>query len=289
MKFADTAVRSHRELLAAIDDALRHLRKTPPLADEALHSARKAIKRARAALRLLRDCLGETAYRKENTALRDAGRQLAPARNAKALVDTFSALRGRHAAELDHSRYDAPASWLHIQRLDARASFDRESVALRSCIGVLTQCRERARRTMTAGVLPAKVIAGLRRIHRAGRKAFARAITAGTPEVLHEWRKRVKYLSNALDILGVSAGHPLSDMHRRAVTLADRLGDDHDLAELARYFASDANIALDPAGKEELARLIERRREKLKKRAFALGEKIYAEKPRHLAARLDAG
>jgi len=285
MNFADAAVRSHRELLAAIDDALRHLRKPPPLADEALHSARKAIKRARAALRLLRECLGETAYRKENAALRDAGRQLAPARNAKALADTFSALRGRNAGGLDQPRYYGTVSRLHFQRLAARASFDQKSVALRSCIGVLAQCRERARRTRIAGALPAKAVAGLRRIHRAGRKAFARATKAGTPEVLHEWRKQVKYLSNALDILGVSAGHPLAGAHRRTVTLAGKLGDDHDLAELERFLAGEPAGVIDNGAKQALFALIARRRAKLQKRARDIGEGIYRGKPRRLLAK----
>ena len=44
--------------------------------DDSIHEARKELKKARATLRLLRDALGKKAYKRENTALRDAARPL---------------------------------------------------------------------------------------------------------------------------------------------------------------------------------------------------------------------
>jgi hypothetical protein len=128
------------------------------------------------------------------------------------------------------------------------------------------------------------VIGGLRRIHRTGRKTLSHAMREQTPEASHEWRKQVKYLSNALKILDVSDRPRLAKTEERAAKLADRLGDDHDLAELARYVTGDARVALDADAKEKLAKLIQRRRAKLHKRAFALGAKIYKEKSGRFAA-----
>src|SRR5580698_10039159 len=54
-----------------------------------IHEIRKKLKRARAALRLLRDCLGEPVYRRENSRLRDAARPLTPVRDAKVLFATL--------------------------------------------------------------------------------------------------------------------------------------------------------------------------------------------------------
>src|SRR5262249_59732979 len=42
--------------------------------DEAVHEARKSLKRVRAVLRLVRPVIGEKAYRRENTCFRDAAR-----------------------------------------------------------------------------------------------------------------------------------------------------------------------------------------------------------------------
>ena len=51
-----------------IGDALRTLR-APDLDDDAIHRARKNLKRARANLRLLRDAIGEPVYVRANEAL----------------------------------------------------------------------------------------------------------------------------------------------------------------------------------------------------------------------------
>ena len=66
-----------------------------------VHAARKALKQARAALRLLRPCLDAAVYRRENLALRDAGRALAPLRDARVLLDAADRLRAG-------ARLDAP-------------------------------------------------------------------------------------------------------------------------------------------------------------------------------------
>src|ERR1700690_4419144 len=60
--------------------------------DEAVHEARKCLKKVRAALRLVRDELGGPAYRRENFALRDAARPLTEVRDATMLVETLERL-----------------------------------------------------------------------------------------------------------------------------------------------------------------------------------------------------
>ena len=70
-------------------DTLRDLSKDP---DEAVHDARKDLKKLRALLRLVRDGLGEVRYRKENRALRNAGRALADFRDAAVRVELVEKL-----------------------------------------------------------------------------------------------------------------------------------------------------------------------------------------------------
>jgi hypothetical protein len=284
MNRADAMARSHHELLAAIDEVLEALRKPPPLADEAVHSIRKAIKKARAALRLLREGLDESVYREENAALRDAGRYFSPLRDLKSRMDAFDAFRDRHPAQLRQPRYDALSLQLHARLASLRRELSQPA-KLNGCVRLLRAFRAGVKRWDLSGSRPS-VIGGLRRIHRTGRKTLSHAMREQTPEASHEWRKQVKYLSNALKILDVSDRPRLAKTEERAAKLADRLGDDHDLAELARYVAGDVRVALDADARETLAKLIQRQREKLHKRAFALGAKIYKEKPRRFAARL---
>ncbi len=130
-------------------------------------------------------------------------------------------------------------------------------------------------------------------------------IQAGrTGENLHEWRKQVKYLAQAirtLDSADERASSRLNHLAARAESLAERLGDDHDLALLAGKLAALSGRAngvvteksaggksgVDKPGVEksagELFSRIAQRRRKLQRKALRHGRKLYRIAPRKFA------
>jgi CHAD domain-containing protein len=257
-----------RQLLGCIGSSRAEL-EGQPLSDESVHAARKALKKARAALRLLRPGLGEALFRAENRALRDAGRCLSPLRDTKSQLDALAELRRRHPGKLRRVRLDALDDGLRADRMAARGKLELQ---LQSCLARL----EPAGRADFAHVDPSAMKEGLRRVYRKGRKAFRRAGKRRTAEALHEWRKQVKYLHDALAALDGDARGKAAKIAKRADKLADRLGDDHDLAVLSQRRRAP----------KKLRKLIAGRRKKLQKRALRLGEKLYGRKPKRLAASL---
>jgi CHAD domain-containing protein len=235
------------ELLGFLDRALGHLRK-PQVTDHDVHEARKALKRARAALRLLRPALGNNAYRFENRRLRDAGRALAPLRAPVTLLEALLLLE--KGAKLQAGLRKS----LHSRRAMARRTL-RSDVT--RAVGLIEGSRSRA----AAFASNDNTEKPLQRIYRRGRKAGTTAKRDGSVEAMHEWRKQVKYLLNALEML---RAHP----HRAALAdeLADALGEDHDLALL---------YPLAPAG---LQKKIARRRAHLQALAFKLRGRLYRQK-----------
>lgn len=274
------------ELIASIDAALHALHDAPPLPEEAVHDTRKAIKKARAALRLLRAGFGEAAFRVENAALRDAGRHLASIRDATSLVDALDAFRDGMPA--GSAPLDRLAEGLRARREKACREFFAAPTRLRDCVRLLETTRAHVRKWRSNPVSPSSIASDLGRVHRAGRKSLARAKHDRTPVALHEWRKQVKYLGNALKALDVSGSRSLAKAQTRAGELEDCLGDDHDLAELSRYICGEAAGELDTLAKSKLVKRLDRRRASLQKRAWVLGAKIYDEKSRRFAARLTA-
>jgi CHAD domain-containing protein len=71
---------------------------------EAVHEVRKCFKKARAALRLARDDLGEDVYRQENACFRDAARPLTEVRDAEVMLETWDDLLRRSPDLLDQER-----------------------------------------------------------------------------------------------------------------------------------------------------------------------------------------
>src|SRR5436190_15203214 len=86
-----------RVAVGRIDHALDELRgDSDSSRAEAVHEARKDMKKLRALLRLVRGELGEELYVHENTVFRDTGRQLSGVRDADVMIHTLSDLEARY-------------------------------------------------------------------------------------------------------------------------------------------------------------------------------------------------
>jgi CHAD domain-containing protein len=236
-------------------------------ADEgAIHKARKACKRVRAALRLLRVSLGKSAYHRENRALRDAASSLTVIRDAFVLRDTLHSLPP-HSPTLDRV--------LDTEYQQAHSRFERGGA--RAALGQLKQDYTRlAKQPAAEAELPSAAV-GVRRIYGAGSKALSKA-RSRDDEALHEWRKQAKYLLNQLELLETVFDARLKKMRRRADDLADALGDDHDLgvllAKLRRYKECDRGLVKE----------LKARRRRLQARALRIGQQLYQHSAKHVQA-----
>jgi CHAD domain-containing protein len=249
-----------------VQSALDELRgKTESSPDEAVHEARKDMKKLRALLRMARPELGEDLFGIENAAARDTARLLAGARDAAVMVETLEGLPGRYPGlrrALEQRKAgpgtaagEAIASLREMRKRVGHWPLDRDGFGL--------------------------VEGGLRRVYRQGRRAMRRAEVEPTDENLHEWRKREKDLWYHLRLLRDAWPDPMRAAAGEADALSERLGDDHDLAVLLA-------IARETGEADELEPVAARRRGKLQAEAFAIGGRLYAERPRAFAERVRA-
>jgi CHAD domain-containing protein len=282
-------------------------------ADEAVHETRKALKRLRALLVLLEGALEPQLLARERVVLRDAGARLAGARDAEVMVATLDALMRRHPRRLGRRR----------GLLDLRAHLERERVAAavrafgggvaqagqssngsasehRQVMRELSALRARVRKwDLPAGELDGVVNAGLERIYREGRADFRRA--AGRRpggRALHRWRKDVKELRYAAEVLDVKDGlgaraqasgdQRLTRLARRTDALGEQLGEEHDLALLADLARAHKPLKQRKRARRALLRTISRRRARLRERALAVGARVYARKSRRFVRRARA-
>jgi CHAD domain-containing protein len=231
--------------------------------DEAVHSARKRLKETRAVLRLVGGGLDRKTRKRDDALLRDAGRSLSSARDAWVLVETLDKLNGGQAA--------TPLR----QRLLARHKEAAGGETPVEAYKALEEALDRTRGWAPEGDV--EVLAeGLQHTYAAGREAFAAAKEAPTDGHLHDWRKRVKDLWYAVQLVEPAWPGPFGALAGELHALSDLLGDDHDLAVFAEQ--------VQPAG--ALADTLARRRDELRAEALQLGARIYAEKPRAFTRRV---
>jgi CHAD domain-containing protein len=254
--------------------------------DEAIHEARKALKRLRALVRLARDELGDDVYRRENRAFRDAGRRLSGVRDAAVLVETLDALIDDHRDELS----EHPLAGLHEALVAdarvARVRIEADPTPVKEVLAALRDGRERVAAWPLRDDAGVEMLApGMRRIYRRGRRALGAARDEPADESIHELRKRAKELWHAAQVVRPASRKRCRKLGRVAHSLSDAAGDDHDHAVLLDAARRKARW-LAHGEAEVMEAVVARRRADLQRDALAIGARVYARKPRKLAARV---
>ncbi len=258
----------HDATLSLLDRAIDAL--ASDQGDEAVHTARKATKRIRAALRLLRGSLGPGKYHRENRGVRDAARPLTAIRDTFMLQRTLRSMTG------------APPSverGLKAEYRRERREFNRQG--LRDALAHLKAARRNLSEFSPVVPETASAAEGLGNTYRAGRKALAKA-KSNDDRALHEWRKQAKYLLNELELLRAVFGLDAKRLRRHADRLAAILGDDHDLGVLSEKLRGYRAAA------PSLVKQIEKRRLSLRRRAAQQGAKLYRDPAKRVEARIAA-
>lgn len=252
---------------------------------EAVHDARKRLKKTRSLLRLVRPALGGAAYGAENEALREIALMLSSTRDADVLVATVEKLADRDAGG------PGPSDFAQLREtLAAEARAAREGAAAVDVAAVAEQLHAAAARVRRWPLSDAgwdAALGGAGRAYGRGVDAFALAREDPSVARLHEWRKRVKDLWYHHRLLVDAWPEAFGAYAREAKVLSELLGDDHDLAVLCARI--DAGVAL-PTGAavdlDALRELIGERRAELQEQANRLGRRLYAERPAAFARRL---
>jgi len=251
--------------------------------DEAMHGARKSIKKVRAILRLVSAELGG-AHERENTRLRDVARRLSAFRDAFVIVETFDALKKKYRDEAG-DRLKSVRVALTQRRNETAKAADIATVLEEASVAL----RKAAKRVKTWPLQNdgyAAIGPGLEATYRAGRSALARVRKDPRPENFHELRKRVKDHWYHLRLLEDLWTRMMSASEKSLKDLETWLGNDHNLAVLR------ARIVTEPAfyGKQKdidlTLELIDRYQKELRGQSLSLAERVFAETPREFTHRM---
>jgi CYTH domain-containing protein/CHAD domain-containing protein len=281
----DAATGARRVIVARLEKAAERL--DEPLDGdalaEAIHGARKDLKKARAALRLVREEVGKETFKRENRALRDAARLLSASRDAEVKLETLAAL-------VEGGAGDAPpgpaALWHDALTADRDRIVGTEGDQIETAVKAIEAVAERAPEWPLRHTGWKLLSPGLDTAYTEGRDAFEALPARPSFEAVHELRKRGKDLWYQLRLLRDAWPAVLEPTAEEIHEFTDLLGDHHDLAVLAEDLdgreeigAADTKILRELIAAEQHALLID---------ALSLGERVYAEKPGPFARRLRA-
>jgi CHAD domain-containing protein len=259
--------------------------------NEGIHEARKALKRVRAMIRLVRDTVGNRAYRRENVVLRDTARLLAPARDCHVLVATLDGVVESYRGQLAAGAFAALRRRLVARHQETFATVADGSQIVTDVIAALQCSRRRFAGWNAEAAVPDcfdSIALGLRRVYARGHRAHAAACREPSTRICHEWRKRVKYLRYQLETL-VSLWPAVIDATAASLDgLAEMLGDEHDLARLEEVAGSEPAPVGEATERRLLRAILAQERGERWAAAQELGSRLYAEIPEDFVRRVGA-
>jgi CHAD domain-containing protein len=281
-----------RNVRKQIEKAVEHLEATPVVHErgdvrtEAIGEVRKCFKRIRAALRLVREELGEDRYHEENYYFRDAARPLTQVRDAGILLETADKLHQQFP------QATTAATFEKIRRalLANQAEVSRQVLEEDKAFATVKDAAARALVRLSGWAVQRDgwlaLEAGIRRTYHAGHRSLALAAEHSSVGNLHEWRKQTNYLRHQLQFIEPRLTGAEKQLVDEAHALSTLLGEDHDLAVLRETLAADPFSYGGHRVLKGVFVFIDRRRGDLQRQALALGRELYKSSPKDFTARI---
>ena len=274
-----------RERFEALQARLR--KEAAADADVVVHDVRRELKKLRALLRLIRPHWGEDAFRLENACLRDAGRLLAPLRDAWVHLALTQSLAQERKGEAV-SRVLEFAAGRFREAYDGVVREKPPERCFSEVAGLLAAAAKRVPEWPDPVADPfASCSEGYRKSYQRSRARLSRTLSHPSVRNLHELRKGCKDLRYQLELLAVPGRRPFGSLISSLHKLTDLLGKNHDLAVLREALERMMAEALTQRHLLVLHESLEAQQRATLDGAIAVGCRLFAAKPKRFIERLE--
>ena len=250
--------------------------------DTPVHEMRKHLKKARAALRLVRKEIGRGLFREQERCLRNVARLTSEIRDAEVRLQTVRQFQG-----ITHRRgrgaYTKLEGMLMLELENFMAAFAEWQT---QALPMLKQAHASVDCWPLDQFTCNQLRRAVQRSYKEARRSLATADATPTAENFHRFRTRAKRLWYELRILRPINPVVLRNLSDDLRCLGSLLGRAHDLSFLGdRLRCDDRQSAWEREG-HKLLPLIEVSQGDLQRGAAELAEHFFAERPRDFGARL---
>ena len=251
-----------------------------------VHETRKAMKRLRALLHLVKPAMRKSDFRRDEARIKLIARSLSGVRDIQAMEETLAKLEDSEPSSVRSPVLEVLRA--HLAEKRAAAEKDLSSASLTKTRKLLRE----ARKSFDELTLQENDFHALARTIKAdyakARRSFQRAYELREDEAFHDWRKYVQRHWRQLLLIAPCWPRAIKPHIALARDLSEVLGDDHDLFVLMGYVNADR---VTFGGDEDVGRFLDlcrKRQADLRAAAEPMGKRLLAEKPSSLAARLCA-
>lgn len=273
----------HRILKEKAEKTISLLNDESVAFDVKVHDFRTNIKKMRAVLKLMRYNLGDEVYRHENSFYRELQNELSPVRDSYIRQYTLTSLLPKASRSLNVRLFDR-----YFAELNSRYEAVRKEYISGDIIGKVKNGLEEHTAKISLLTLEDDGIdtagRGLKKIYKQALRAMETAMKESTPENMHEWRKKTKYLWYQVKMLKLIWPGIMGSLGKEIHQLSDYLGNEHDLSILTETL-NDKKYQGDSMVHSVKTFALDRK-EDLNYEAVILGPKVFYESPGRFSKRI---
>lgn len=244
---------------------------------QAVHEVRKAFKKIRACLRLVRDEIDY--YSEENKWFRDQGRLLSDIRDRTAHIEAVDMLKEQYNSELYKKSFMNLRNRMLDYRKELADKVFREENKLQNIQADLEDKLQKIPGWELEIQSFDDIRPSIKRTYSRGVNGLEDSLDDGEIENLHEWRKRVKYLRYQIDVLNRIWPQVFKTMEDELHDVTDLTGNLHDLHNLQDVILEFDDPFSDNEERILFNTLADKQQKYLKKHALLKGRKFYTDSP----------
>ena len=253
-----------------------------PQSDEAVHDARRRVKKIRAIIRLVRPSLDKEAQEVDRD-LSTVSRLLAPVADGQGVIETLDELARRYGDAIPKSTLQAARDG--VLRNSQRADHDAESHGvIKLAASTLRGERKRIKHWRVDADGFRAVARGLEDSYRRARHMMIMAWSRPKPSHFHSWRRHVKDHWFHIRLLEGRCGYHLVSYERRVEALDGVLGEYHNTILLRDLLLTQGSLSRPEAAR--CLRIVARYQRLLRRHAEILGVRLFTERPRRFVRRV---
>ena len=243
----------------------------------AVHESRKRVKKVRTVLDVL-EATGTKVRSKDRRRLQAAAHALSALRDRDAVIATFDTLRKQFPKRLPEHSYGLIRRVLIRAKSRAAERARHAHVAARVASRLKRMSRS-IKRSPLRSIDAAHLAYAIGRAYRDSRRGLKRAVSARQSNETHRWRKRVKQLWYQLR-LAQRLAPGIAVLVRDLKRLETWLGEEHNLLILRTTLLGARDLQTMRGEVAQLTAMTAGRQQQLRRKAFALGRRLHARKPK---------
>ncbi len=283
---SDTSIATEirRIVLRQLEVAISELRTVgDPESDEAIHDARRRVKKIRAILRLVQPVL-DKAYRAVDRDLKDVSRMLAPVADGQGIIATLDQLAHRYRKTLPKRSVASIRARLRDRGAHTDHEADVQGV-VETAAARLKSERDRLKQWTIRGEGFEAIAPGLEESYRRARQAMIHAWAKPKAAHYHAFRRYVKDHWFHVRLVEDRCGNHLMGYQKRIEALDGVLGEYHNVILLRDVLITDGQLSRQETA--QCLRVVSCYQRYLRRHAELLAVRIYSDKPGRYLRRVE--